>query len=86
MTNDATPTTPAPREVDLRGIDMTQLLQHAEDAINTAKNGEAITVLADQEVVVKYITPTAAMNGVRCRFGPAKDGVWRIDLAPRATK
>lgn len=65
---------------------MTQLLQHAESAINTAKNGEAITVLADQEVVLKYLTPTAAMNGVRCRFGPATDGVWRIDLAPRGSK
>jgi hypothetical protein len=72
-----------PREVDLRGIDMAQLLPQAEAAIQAAKAGEAITLLADNEVVVKYVTPTAATSGVRCRFGPPRDGVWRIDLSPR---
>lgn len=74
---------PAPREIDLRGIDLAQLLQHAEAAIGAAREGESVTVLADNEVVVKYLTPTAATSGVRCRFGPPRDGVWRIDLSPR---
>ena len=78
MTSDA-----APREIDLRGIDMTQLVGHAQAAIDAAKAGESVSVLADNEVVVKFLTPTAATSGLRCRFGPPSDGVWRIELSPR---
>lgn len=74
----------SPREIDLRGMAMTQLVEQAQAAIDAARAGESVAVLADNEVVVKYLTPTAATSGVRCRFGPAVDGVWRIDLSPRA--
>jgi hypothetical protein len=72
-----------PREIDLRAIDLTQLLRHAEEVIAAAAAGESITVLAGHEVVLSYLAPTAATNGLRCRFGPPKDGVWRIELSPR---
>ncbi|GMU41175.1 MAG: hypothetical protein AMXMBFR23_20410 [Chloroflexota bacterium] len=79
----ATPPTEAePRTFDLRGIAITELLPQAEVAMTAAAEG-AVRVLTDQEVVVKYVTPTAATRGLRCRFGPPKDGVWRIDLSPR---
>ncbi|MGE3960758.1 MAG: hypothetical protein AB7F65_03660 [Dehalococcoidia bacterium] len=73
----------APREVDLRGIDLTQLLKHAQEVIDAVKAGESLSVLADHEVVLNYLVPTAATNGLRCRFGPPKDGTWRIDVSPR---
>ena len=76
-------TEPAPREIDLRGIDLTQLLTHAEEVIAAASAGESVSVIADHEVVLNYLAPTAATKGLRCRFGPAKDGVWRIDVSPR---
>lgn len=74
----------APREIDLRGIEMATLVSHAQAAIDAALAGESVRVLADNEVVVKFLTPTAATSGVRCRFGPPRDGVWQIDLSPRS--
>lgn len=75
-----------PRTIDLRGIEIRELVPQAEAAIEAAVGGEAVTLLADNEVVVKYVTPTAATRGLRCRFGPPTDGVWRIDLAPREAR
>lgn len=76
----------APREIDLRDIDLTELVQHADAVLATVTAGEAVTVLAGHEVVVSYLAPTAATNGLRCRFGPPVDGVWRIDLSPRQAR
>lgn len=73
------------REVDLRGMSMPSLPQRADELIQAVQDGEFLAVLADNEVVVKYLTPTAAISGVRCRFGPAVDGIWRIELLPRRT-
>lgn len=74
---------PAPREVDLRGIDLSQLTTHTQTVIDAVTAGESLVVLADHQVVLNYLVPTAATNGLRCRFGPPNDGVWRIDLSPR---
>ncbi|MCK9485554.1 MAG: hypothetical protein M0R73_02465 [Dehalococcoidia bacterium] len=81
--HEAAPHEATPREIDLRGIEMATLVEHARVAIEAARSGESVRVLADNEVVVKYLTPTAATSGVRCRFGPAQDGIWSIDLSPR---
>lgn len=74
------------RTFDLRGLQMMEVLPQAEAAIAAAEAGESVLLLADTEVVVKYVTPTAATKGLRCRFGPPRDGVWRIELAPRAPR
>ncbi|MEX2032080.1 MAG: hypothetical protein WEA81_04375, partial [Dehalococcoidia bacterium] len=46
----------SPREIDLRGMAMTQLVERAQAAIDAARAGESVAVLADNEVVVKYLT------------------------------
>jgi hypothetical protein len=73
------------RVFDLRTLSMAEVLPQAEVAMAAAASG-AVTILTDQEVVVKYITPTAATRGLRCRFGPPKEDVWRIDLSPRVPR
>ena len=71
------------REVDLRGIDLSQLVAHAQLVIDAATAGEHLLVLADHQVVLTYLVPTAATNGLRCRFGPPDGGVWQVELSPR---
>lgn len=71
------------REVDLRSIDLGELVGRAEALLAEVAAGEALTVLAGSEVVVHYLVPNAATAGLRCRVGPPVDGVWRIDLSPR---
>ncbi|MDA1241308.1 MAG: hypothetical protein O2798_10785 [Chloroflexi bacterium] len=73
------------RVFDFRSLSMAEVLPQAEVAMEAAAS-EAVTILTDQEVVVKYLTPTAATRGLRCRFGPPKDDVWRIDLSPRVPR
>lgn len=74
------------REVDLRAIELTELVGHAEAVLADVAAGEAVTVLAGSEVVVHYLVPNAATQGLRCRFGPPVDGVWQIELSPRGAQ
>ena len=79
-------TAPEPRTIDLRGLSMAEILPQAQAAITAVEGGESVLLLSDNETVVKFVTPTAAEKGLRCRFGPPSDGTWKINLSPKAPR
>jgi len=55
-----------------------------EAAIERAASGEALDLTTADELVVKYVVPTAAVRGVRSAFRRDAALGWRITLRPRA--
>ena len=73
---------PGERLIDLCGAPAAVLEQTADAAIALVLRGQTVTLLTDEDSLVRYVVPTAVAQGARCRFAPPHDGVWRIDLAP----
>ncbi len=55
-----------------------------EGAIARAAEGEAVDLTTADDLIVKYVVPTAAVRGVRAAFKRDEVAGWRITLRPRA--
>ena len=73
---------PGQRLIDLCGAPTAVLERTADAALALVLRGQTVTLLTDEDSLVRYVVPTAVAHGAQCRFAPPQDGVWRIDLAP----
>ena len=79
--NEAEPTV---TEIALGAQALPLTLDAIEDAIVRASGGEAIDLMTEHDVVVKYVVPSAAVRGVRAAFRKDGDSGWRVTLRPRS--
>ena len=70
--------------VDLGARALVETLPLVTELIGRALAGEAIDLVTDQDLVVKYVVPTAAVEGAKASFRRRPEGGWRIELRPRA--
>lgn len=56
-----------------------------EAAIDRAAAGESLDLTTSDDLVVKYVVPTAAVRGVRSAFKKDADLGWRVTLRPRGS-
>lgn len=77
---------PGERLIDLCGLPEADLEQRANAVIELVVRGQTVTLLTDNDGVVRYLVPAAVARGAQCRFAPPQHGVWRIDLAPAETQ
>ena len=69
--------------IELGARRLPETLPLVSDAIERTIAGEAIDLTTEQEVVVKYVVPTAALRGVKVGFRSDPQGGWRVELRPR---
>ncbi len=70
-------------EISLEGMSLPESLPVIEGAIVRAAAGEPIDLTTSDDVVVKYVVPTAAVRGVRSSFQRDEQHGWRVRLRPR---
>jgi hypothetical protein len=77
--------TTQPEEIDLRGQPKGVQLKAAMGAVARAATGVTISLLSDEEIVVKALPLTAQNKGLRMKLSMPSEGVWSISLMPRTT-
>lgn len=70
-------------EIALGGRTLPESFADLEGAIDRAARGEALDVTTSDDLVVKYVVPTAALRGVRSSFRRDDEAGWRVTLRPK---
>jgi TusA-related sulfurtransferase len=73
-----------PEVVDLRGVPMPAHLKEALAAVERAAAGTPVSLLTDQEIVLKAIPTAAQAKGLRMKLAMPEENLWRIGLERRA--
>jgi TusA-related sulfurtransferase len=73
-----------PEVVDLRGRPMPAHLKEALAAVERAASGTPVSLLTDQEIVLKAIPTAAQAKGLRMKLAMPEENLWRIGLEQRA--
>jgi TusA-related sulfurtransferase len=70
-------------EIALGSRPLPETFAEVESAIERAAQGEALDVTTTDDLIVKYVVPTAALRGVRSSFRRDGEHGWRVTLRPK---